>query len=131
MEELLIAIDLAATERKVLWQGLAQWGGPAHLTDSTAVAMGFEDRDDFYRNQERLMEAVDRGDPLTAQDWRRALIATEIDFVSDMLGTGYEWETVTGLDDVDTIQILRGLQRKILHEIVKRSDEDIGATPEQ
>ncbi|MEU0791752.1 hypothetical protein ABZ342_16920 [Amycolatopsis sp. NPDC005961] len=37
----------------------------------------------------------------------------EIVFVSDLAGTGCEWPTTTGLDDVVTLRTLRGIQRKL------------------
>jgi hypothetical protein len=33
---------------------------------------------------------------------------------SDVIGAGVEWETVTGLSDVETLRLLRGLQRKLI-----------------
>ncbi|VVJ24921.1 Uncharacterised protein [Amycolatopsis camponoti] len=51
--------------------------------------------------------------PLAPADWARMLIATEIVFVSDLAGTGFEWPTTTGFDDGATIGVLRGVQRKL------------------
>ncbi|WP_377273649.1 hypothetical protein [Peterkaempfera sp. SMS 1(5)a] len=51
--------------------------------------------------------------PLKAVDWARALLATEIVFVSDLAGSGVEWSTTTGLTDEATIRTLRSIQRKL------------------
>jgi len=40
------------------------------------------------------------------------LLATEIVFVSDLAGSGVEWQTTTGRDDETTIRTLRVIQRK-------------------
>ena len=42
------------------------------------------------------------------------LILTEVVFVSDLVGSGVEWETTTGLSDEVTIRLLRGIQRKLV-----------------
>jgi hypothetical protein len=52
--------------------------------------------------------------PLTQVDWARVLLATEIVFVSDLMGSGVEWPTTTGLSDESTIRtIQRNLGRTI------------------
>jgi len=33
-------------------------------------------------------------------------------FISDIVGAGYEWQIVTGLDDESTLRTLRGLQQR-------------------
>lgn len=43
-----------------------------------------------------------------------ALISTEVNFASDRWGAGYEWETVSGYSDTDTIARLRKLQLKLV-----------------
>jgi hypothetical protein len=53
------------------------------------------------------------GQPLTPADWRRALLATELAFASDVLGSGVEWSTTTGWRDDETIRCLRNIQRKL------------------
>jgi hypothetical protein len=39
----------------------------------------------------RLKPLVLGGQPLSRRDWRRALIATEIVFASDVFGAGWDW----------------------------------------
>ncbi|MDM7888577.1 hypothetical protein QUG98_08930 [Curtobacterium sp. RHCJP20] len=46
-------------------------------------------------------------------DWRRTLLATEVVFASDIVGSGIEWETATGVRDATALQLLRSLQRKL------------------
>jgi hypothetical protein len=50
---------------------------------------------------------------LTAEDWRRALLAVEVVFVSDVVGSGLDWRFTSGFSDAQTIEIVRRLQRKL------------------
>jgi hypothetical protein len=109
-----VTVDFTEGERKLLTQGLLQWGGPAAPTDSLAVAMGFADVRDLLKESKRIGNAIGLGTPVTAPDLRRALVATEIAFSSDVFGAGVEWETVTGLTDQATISLLRTLQRRLV-----------------
>jgi hypothetical protein len=83
------------------------------MTDEVAATIGFESASAFYADAERLERAAKRGQ-LSPTDARRVLLATEIVFASDVIGAGVEWETVTGLSDVETLRLLRGLQRKLI-----------------
>ena len=109
-----VTVDLTADERKLLAQGLLQWGGPAAPTDALAVALGFADVRDLLTKSRRIGTAIRQGTPVTVSDFRRALVATEIVFSSDVFGAGVEWETVTGLTDQETISLHRTLQRKLV-----------------
>lgn len=104
---------LASDEIALLDRALLEWGGPARCSDELAVGMGFASLDDLVTQCERLRAALRTGSPLTPVDWARVLIAAEIVFVSDLAGTGFEWPTTTGLDDVVTLRTLRGIQRKL------------------
>lgn len=115
--EELVAIELADEERKVLRCGLDEWGGPARCTEALAVAMGFQSVADLHEDGSRLRAALIAGDPLSAGDWRRIVVATEIVFASDVFGSGIDWSTTTGFSDEETIVILRRLQRTIAREL--------------
>ena len=108
-----IRVELTDDEREVLLQGLGQWGGPAELSDPMAVAMGFASRADFSAAAGHLSALLEEGAALSRVEWRQVLLATEIAFVSDVVGAGWEWQTVTGLDDDFTLRTLRGLQRRL------------------
>ncbi|GAA1360215.1 hypothetical protein [Catellatospora chokoriensis] len=108
-----VSIDLTEAERHLLVRGFGEWGGPAHATDALAVAMGFQAVADMYQQTDRLRAAIKAGHPLSRQDWRRSLLATEIVFASDIFGSGYEWSTTTGLSDEETMRTLRRLQHKL------------------
>ncbi|GAB2983417.1 hypothetical protein [Frigoribacterium salinisoli] len=103
---------LEGTLDHLLRQGLGQWGGPAALTDDLAVAMGFASAADFFATAGTLSALLLHEAPLAPADWRRVLLATEIVFVSDIVGAGYEWQIVTGLDDESTLRTLRRLQQR-------------------
>lgn len=46
-------------------------------------------------------------------DWVRTLLATEIVFASDVVGSGLDWPITSGLPDEETMHLLRSVQRKI------------------
>ena len=113
----LIALSLSDEEREVLARGLSEWGGPARCTHELAIAMGFGSVEDLLAESERMCGHLEQGEPLTRSDWWRALLATEIAFVSDVVGSGVEWPTTTGLDDDQTIRILRAVQVTISRDV--------------
>jgi hypothetical protein len=106
-----VAVDLTVRELDLLLSGLHEWSGPASCTASLARGMGFDDVDDFDQERERMGLALRTGAALSRWDWTRILIASEIAFVSDVVGSGVEWPTTTGQTDADTLAALRGLQR--------------------
>lgn len=109
-----VQFRLSGEERRVLRAGLIEWGGPANCTDELAVAMGFQSLPDLFTEGGRIGDAIIEGRPLSRTDWTRALLATEIVFVSNVMGSGWDWPITTGFDDESTINILRSLQRKIV-----------------
>ena len=99
-------------------RGLVEWGGPAYCTDALAVAMGFDNVADLAVQRDRLLRSLDAGAALSRWDWTRTLLATEIVFASDVVGSGFEWPTTTGLSDASSLEVLRGLQRKLVGGLV-------------
>ncbi|MCH8614223.1 hypothetical protein [Arsenicicoccus dermatophilus] len=108
-----ITIELTPIEQQVLGSGLGEWGGPVSPNPALVTLLECADAADFHARTDRLRQAISSGAGLTAEDWYWALDCTEIAFVSDGLGVGVEWQTCTGLDDVETLQALRGLQRRL------------------
>lgn len=82
--------------------------------------MGFQSVEDLLDEADRIVDAIECRRPLSRRDWTRALLATEIVFASDVLGSGVEWPTTTGLDDRQTLRTLRGLQVKLAAVILRR-----------
>lgn len=113
MVDELIDVELSDRERTLLVRGLGEWGGPARSGEPMAVALGFESAESLRREGRRLAEAIAGRIPLTRLDWTRALLATEVVFASDVIGSGVDWATTTGLTDADTIQTLRLIQRTL------------------
>lgn len=109
-----VGADLTKQERELLSRGVIEWGGPARCTEELAVAMGFASVADLFTRSEALIAAIESGSPLTAGEWVRVLLLTEIVFASDVLGSGRDWPTTTGLKDAETLVLLRSVQRKIL-----------------
>ncbi len=66
---------------------------------------------------QRLKPLIRDGQSLNRRAWRRALIATEIVFASDVFGAGSDWSITTGISDEDTVRILRSLHRKIARAV--------------
>ena len=107
-------VDLTEDEVRVLRHGLGQWGGPAAATDELAILLGLKDKDDFDRDRRDLTHRIEAGTDLSGEEWRRALLATEVNFISDVVGAGHDWVHVTGFTDGETLEILRRLQRKLI-----------------
>jgi hypothetical protein len=78
-----------------------------------AIGMGFEGRDHLHEDVARLREALEVGEPLLHEDWRCVLLATEVVFVSDVVGSGLDWSITSGFSDSYSISLLRGIQRKM------------------
>jgi catechol 2,3-dioxygenase-like lactoylglutathione lyase family enzyme len=107
------SIPLTDQERHLLRCGLTEWGGPAHCTDALAQVIGFADAEELLRVGSDLADRIERAESLSDRDWRRALVATEFVFASDVFGSGVDWQTTTGLSDAETIALLRSVQRKL------------------
>jgi hypothetical protein len=105
--------DLFDEERELLWRGLLEWGGPAECTEAMAIAIGFRGVTDLLEEGHRIADDLRAGRNLTKADWRRALLATEVVFASGVLGSGIDWSTTTGMDDGETVRVLRSVQRKL------------------
>lgn len=100
-------------ERRFLRAALLDWGGPAEPTDALALAMGFTSADSLSRETWALWERIEAGEALATDDWRRVLLAAEIVFASDVVGSGLDWQFTSGISDEESIALLRGLQRKL------------------
>ncbi|MFJ1756113.1 hypothetical protein [Kitasatospora sp. NPDC088134] len=104
-------------EVDLLRRALHEWGGPARCSDQLAFGMGFADARDLLDRCGALSGALADDIPLRPADWARILLAAEIVFVSDLVGSGVEWQTTTGLDDAATLRTLRGIQRKLVRTL--------------
>jgi hypothetical protein len=109
-----VSFDLTEDERAVLRAGLLEWGGPARCTEELAVGMGFASVGDLFAEGDRLRAALANYEPMSRLDWARTLLATEIVFASDLVGSGWDWSITTGFSDDHTLAVLRGLQRKLI-----------------
>lgn len=128
-DAVLLNFDLTEEERFVLRCGVVEWGGPAQCTEELAVAMGFSSVHDLFANIRRLIDAVMSGQPMSRTDWFSVVLATEVVFASDLVGSGMDWYATTGLTDADTIRILRGVQRKVIRELRGVVGNGIGTRP--
>ena len=108
-----VTLGLTDDERAMLVYGVRDWDGPAHGTDSLAVAMGFASLDDLQLDGARIADAIASGGALPVRDWTRALVATEVAFASELLGTGSEWTVINAGTDGYWVEVLRSLQRKV------------------
>lgn len=108
-----IQLRLTEGERKLLRFGLMEWGGPTNATEELAVAMGFASLADLYDQTKRIAEGIKARQPQTRTDWTRALLATEIVFASNVVGSGRDWNITTGIADSAAIDLLRSIQHKV------------------
>ncbi len=94
--------------------------------------MGFSGAQVLLGRCRRLSAALTDDARLSAADWARTLLVSEIVFVSDLAVSGVEWQTTTGRGDEATIRTLRSIQRK-LAKVVRayygRSPEPVPPTP--
>ena len=81
-------------------------------TDEIAHLLGFTDVDALDREGRVLARRIESGQALEPSDWRRALLAAEIVFASDLLGAGVDRSITTRFADEESIRLLRSLQRK-------------------
>ncbi|MEZ0156510.1 hypothetical protein OIE82_33375 [Streptomyces althioticus] len=108
---------LTEGEVRLLRRALGEWGGPARCSDQLAFGMGFADARDLLDQCRILSRALGDDHPIKPVDWARTLLAAEIVFISDLVGSGVEWETTTGLSDEATLPILRAIQRKLARTV--------------
>ena len=94
---------------------LRSWIGEGQLNRRTAlaIAMGFTSADALSSEAWALWKQIEVGEPLAPEDWRRVLLAVEIVFASDVVGSGLDWHITSGIPDDESIRLLRGLQRKL------------------
>jgi hypothetical protein len=92
---------------------LIEWGDPATATDEIAHFLGFANARALNREGGTIARALRSGEGLTAGDWHRALMSTELVFASDLVGSGVDWPTTTGFNDNETIRLLRSIQREL------------------
>jgi len=105
-----VEYELTVVERSVLRHGLLQWSGPASCTEELSIAMGFTSVANLIHDGERIGAAIKGCQPLQHFDWTRALLATEIGFMSNIVGAGHDWSIATGFSDEETLKTIRELQ---------------------
>lgn len=107
----LVAIDLTDEERRFMVLALNEYGGPAkHAYQLLGPVLGLSNKDGWVGLVDRLMESLERNEPLPDLDWARALFLTEISFGSDLVGCGLDFER--GADE-SRLRVLRSLQYKV------------------
>lgn len=109
-----VAVELSRAERDLIEAALREWGGSATGTEKLAQVIGFESMHELRREKGRILSAMRDRRPLSRTDWTRLLLATEIAFASDVVGSGVEWSIVTGYSDVESLTALRSLQRTLV-----------------
>ncbi|MGA5132259.1 hypothetical protein ACPCTO_20885 [Streptomyces olivoreticuli] len=122
---------LTDEEVQLLRKGLMEWSGPARCTEEFALAMGFVSALDLPERCSDIRSALTAGDSIDPMDWARILLATEIAFASDVVGSGYEWSTTTGWSDEVTIKTLRAIQRKLVRVVSPLIGNGLGTRPSE
>lgn len=108
-----IEVTLDDDELRFLRAALLDWGGPASPTDEIAAALGFATAAQVSQGTWELWQRIEQERALPPEDWRRVLLAVEIVFASDVVGSGLDWATTSGIPDDESIALLRRLQRKL------------------
>ena len=121
-------IGLESDEIKILLSGLLEWSGPARPTVEFITAMGFDPSAAFGEQIRTLRSALKNGDTLSPANWTRVVLATEVAFISDAVGSGVEWSTTTGWTDEETVVLLRSIQRKTAQIIHSTVGKEVGTT---
>ena len=105
--------DLSAETRELLAMGASYWDGPAHADPRFAALLNFERDENPDLEFRRIAASLRANESLTVLDLTRALLATEISWVSVVLGPS-DWENVHGLDqDARTLEALRVAQDEL------------------
>ncbi|MFE9362897.1 hypothetical protein ACFYNN_08710 [Streptomyces sp. NPDC006978] len=123
-------LALTDEESRLLQQGLMEWCGPARCTEEFAVAMGFDSAQDLSLRGMSIRSALAERAALEPMDWARALLATELAFVSELVGSGYEWSTTTGWPDDTTLRVLRSAQLKLIRTVSPLVGRGLGTRQE-
>lgn len=107
----LIDIELTDDERRLIYHGLNEYGGPIRGQSVMLRALGLSDRREFDELIDRLRGAIWRKQPLSGLDWARAVFLTEVSWASDMVGAGLDF--ATNLPDDEAAPLLRSIQWKL------------------
>jgi hypothetical protein len=113
-----ITLDLTQDQRKVLISGVSSWMGPGYRPSIIMRALMLSERTELRALGGRLSAALHSNSPLPASDWARALLMTEVGFVSRVAGQGSQWTATTSLRDEETIIILRTIQAR-MHPLLR------------
>jgi len=111
----LIPLGFDRDEREFFARALEESSGPAHVTDALATFAGFADADDMIKHCGDIADRARRDGRIDEADLQRGQLACEILFISDIHGSGLDWEATTGLDDATAIGLLRRIQIKMLN----------------
>jgi hypothetical protein len=76
--------------------------------------MGLKDGQLVSAELRRICASLEACEPLSKNDWARALAATELGFASRIYGSANDWENVTGVDEVETFRLLREVQDALM-----------------
>lgn len=125
-----VRIDLTDEENELLRAGVGRWSSTAQCTPEYAVAIGFTSVHDSEEQRKRIELLLQEGNELLPIDWARALLTTEIAFISNAVGEGDEWGTITGIRDEQAIKTLRSIQRKLMRISLPLVRSGFGARPD-
>lgn len=109
-----VYVELLNDERRLLVQGVTQLGGPAHIDDTIAEAIGYRSAHERREEGAGLAARIRNGEALSREDWRRALVSTEIAFASEYYGAGSDWEVCSAIDDHVSLDLLRQVQARLI-----------------
>ena len=116
--------DLSAETRELLARGASYWDGPGHADPRFAALMNFKKHENPDLEFRRIAGSLKANESLSVLDLTRALFATEIGWVSNVLGPG-DWENVYDHEhDAETLEALRAAQDELADRGVPASGTD-------
>ena len=92
-------------------------GRPCLLHGGDGPGNGVRGVDDLLVQVERIGDSLRARQPLSRLDWLRALLATEVCFVSNIVGPGLDSHITSGVSNEETIRLLRSVQRRLTREV--------------
>jgi hypothetical protein len=110
-EPRLISIDLTDDERDFMRTALTEFGGTASYKPFPIKILGVSTDDEFEDLLTRLRIAIADKEALSALDWARAQLLTEMCWGSDMIGSGIDFQY--SYQDELAVPLMRSIQRRV------------------
>jgi hypothetical protein len=119
------AIELTDDEQRFLKWGMAAWHGACHPPLLMRQALGFREYADIFPWTDEKLHSIGPVTEMSRADWTKLMTLAEIGFASDTIGAGREWSVVSGMPDREALPLMRAIQAKLRH-VMLRYDQQTG-----